>query len=301
MKKTQLKRGGNMQEQQKVCLKCNISKPLTEFRKTIKNGKTYYRGKCKSCTYEEKQEYYKNSLDQQQKARDRAKRYRQEHLEEIKEKRKDYFKEYNKKYYDENKEYFKGYKQSDKYKEQQKEYRQENKEQIATQNKKYKQENHDEILEKRKKWDKAYRETHKEERKEYIINNRDQINKSKREYHNKRVKSDPLYKFEKQIRGVIISSFTRKQYKKNGHTYDIIGLTCEDFIKYLLKTFKDNYGYEWDGKEKVHIDHITPLATANTEQEILDLCYYTNLQLLKEKDNLKKKDKTDFKLTDDKD
>ncbi len=64
----------------------------------------------------------------------------------------------------------------------------------------------------------------------------------------------------------------------------------------LLETFKENYGYEWDGKEEVHIDHIIPLAIAETEEDVYELCYYENLQLLKAKDNLKKHDKLDYKI-----
>lgn len=76
--------------------------------------------------------------------------------------------------------------------------------------------------------------------------------------------------------------------------YMIFGLNKEEFVKHLLTTFINNYGYEWDGKEPVHIDHIIPLATAKTEEEVIELCYYTNLQLLKAKDNLKKSCKLDF-------
>ena len=55
-----------------------------------------------------------------------------------------------------------------------------------------------------------------------------------------------------------------------------------------MKTYKNSYGVEWNEKEKVHIDHIIPLATAKTEEEVIKLNHYTNLQLLKAKDNLKK-------------
>ena len=75
---------------------------------------------------------------------------------------------------------------------------------------------------------------------------------------------------------------------KNKHTEQILGCSINEFIKHILRTYKDNYGYEWDGKELVHIDHIIPLATAHTEKEVLNLCHYTNLQLLKAKDNLVK-------------
>jgi hypothetical protein len=43
----------------------------------------------------------------------------------------------------------------------------------------------------------------------------------------------------------------------------------------------DNYG-QW------HIDHIIPLATAKTEQDVYTLSHYTNLQPLWAKDNISK-------------
>ncbi len=280
----------------KICKKCNVEKSLAEFARHIVNGKVYFTGKCKECINEEKRERYKNNEEIREKARENAKRYGKLHREEIKEKRRDYLIGYRKKYYQDNKEYFQNYKKSERYKEQQRQYRAENEEYIKEQRKKYKKENHDIILEKRKKWDKKYRDNHKEERKQWIQDNVELIRKERRDYHHKRAGEDALYRFEKQIRGLIISSFRRKSLKKSSHTYDIVGLEFDELYDYLLKTFKDNYGYDWDGIEEVHIDHIIPLSTADTEEDIIRLCYYTNLQLLKAKDNLNKKDKLDWSI-----
>ena len=49
------------------------------------------------------------------------------------------------------------------------------------------------------------------------------------------------------------------------------------------------------GIEKVHIDHVISLATAKTEEEVIKLCYYTNLQLLKGEDNLSNGDRLDWR------
>ena len=83
-------------------------------------------------------------------------------------------------------------------------------------------------------------------------------------------------------------SFQRKNFKKKNLVSEILGCTEEEVQKHLYKTFFENYGYEYDGKEDVHIDHIIPLKTAETEEDVKRLCHYTNLQLLKAIDNLKK-------------
>lgn len=49
-------------------------------------------------------------------------------------------------------------------------------------------------------------------------------------------------------------------------------------------------------KGKVDIDHIIPLASAKTKDEIIKLCHYTNLQLLKHSDNLLKGDKLNWQV-----
>lgn len=151
----------------------------------------------------------------------------------------------------------------------QKEWYIKNKERILIERKEYRNKNGDKI----KKW--------KNE-------NKNKINESRRKYTKERFEKDYIFKLKHQLRKMIFRSFERKGYIKSKHTEEIIGISVEKFYEYLLETYKSNYGYEWNGTEKVHIDHIVPLATAKTEEEVMRLCNYKNLQLLKAKDNLRK-------------
>ena len=93
--------------------------------------------------------------------------------------------------------------------------------------------------------------------------------------------------------------FGKNKIIKKESTEKILDCSIDFFINYLLQTFKDNYGYEYNGIEKVHIDHIIPLATAKTEEDVIKLCHYSNLQLLKAKDNLEKGAKLNYELKEE--
>ena len=69
----------------------------------------------------------------------------------------------------------------------------------------------------------------------------------------------------------------------------MIGCTPEQLLEHLHKTWYDNYGTEYNC-EPVHIDHIIPLSSAETEEDVHKLCHYTNLQYLKPEDNFAKSD-----------
>lgn len=239
----------------RICRECKKLKPLDDFHK---NG-SVYRHTCKECKNKYAHEQYLRTKD---KVLARTKQYNFDHAEERKQWRlehRDYLKEQHRKWHQENIEYVIQYRNVNKkhIAKTQKEYRLKNKEKLA-------------ILKRQ------YLDKHPH----YYT-----------EYEKKRIITDPLYKFKKQIRCMIYGSFYRKSFGKSKHTQEIIGCDLDTFINHLLKTYKKNYGVDWNMNDPVHIDHIVPLASAKSKKEIERLCHYTNLQLLKPVDNLLKSDK----------
>lgn len=121
-----------------------------------------------------------------------------------------------------------------------------------------------------KKWE----EKNKEYRKKY-----------KNNYSTQRLKNDTLFKLSRNIR-IRINKFVKNKSKS---TEIILGLPHNKLKEYLEKKFKDNMS--WDNYGEWHIDHIIPLSSASSEDEIYKLCHYTNLQPLWAEDNLKKSNK----------
>jgi hypothetical protein len=163
-------------------------------------------------------------------------------------------------------------------------------------------------IESAKKRQREYSAQNKEKRLEYNKNNKGKIreynNKTKKQrlnYYNNRYKNDNLYKLKSIIRSRINESLKKKGYTKKSKTYIILGCTFEELFIYLESKFEpwmnwENQGwyngelnYGWD------IDHIIPLSSAKTEEDVIRLNHYTNLQPLCSKVNRDiKRDRLDY-------
>jgi excinuclease UvrABC ATPase subunit len=157
-----------------------------------------------------------------------------------------------------------------------KNYKELHKENLKIKNKKYREENCDKIT----KW----KESNKDYFKQYRQNNKVNI----RNYFKARLDNEPIFRFKNNVRRLILHSFKRgkKTFKKVDRTEIILGCKIEEFINYISLKFTEGMTLENHGEW--HIDHIIPLASANTEEDILKLNHYTNLQPLWAKDNLSK-------------
>jgi len=148
--------------------------------------------------------------------------------------------------------------------------------------------------------DKKTKDNHRSDcnscRREYYIFNRERILQRQcelRKLNNPylKIKNNPYLKMKKIIRDRTNKAFKRKGYSKNTKTQEILGIEWEVAKQHIERQFTK--GMNWDNQGKWHIDHIIPLASANTEEELIKLCHYTNIQPLWAEDNLTKSDKID--------
>jgi hypothetical protein len=202
-------------------------------------------------TEEERKEYYRKYREaNKEKIAESKRKYREANRETLNNK--------SKVYYENNKEHYKN-------------YREENKDKIKEVQQEYYQKNKDEI---------------KEKTKEYAKENKEKLKETRKLWHKKKLENDPLYKITYRFSNKLRKIIKQKGYVKTDKTIDILGCTYNEFIKYLETKFEpwmswDNYGlyngtpnYGWD------IDHIIPTSSATTEDELLKLNHYTNLQPL---------------------
>lgn len=130
------------------------------------------------------------------------------------------------------------------------------------------------------------------------LKNLDKIRKQTNEYAKNRRKNDKVYSLAFKMRCVIANHLRVKGYNKKSKTSQILGCAFEELKSHLESTFYVNYGVEFSQENyEVEVDHIVPISTAKTEEDVLKLNHYTNLQYLLKVDNRNKKDKTEYTLT----
>jgi hypothetical protein len=152
--------------------------------------------------------------------------------------------------------------------------------------KKYKLLNPDKIKLSRKKTYEKHFDIISIKKKEYARKNKIKDNlRRKNKYH-----SDPSYKLKVNLRRRISFYLKSKNIIKTNTTFDIIGCSPEFLKEYIEKQFTEGMSWDLLGKH-IHIDHIIPLSSAKNENELYELCRYTNLQPLWAEDNLKKSNK----------
>jgi hypothetical protein len=245
----------------KLCDNCKLLKEYTDFYTHLKY-KDGYRPLCKSCHKSKVKTYDKTYKPEY------LKQYRKDNYEKLAQARKQRYKNRVKKNIIINKSQYKPVHDEQYYKD-----KSEKKKQY---NKQYRKDNYERITQREKQY--------------YHQNRKERIDQAAH-YARKRTKIDNIYKFTRGIRSLINGAFKRvktKNFKKQTKTYILLGCTIVELRVHLEKQFQPGMTFENYGLNGWHIDHIIPLASANTQKEIESLCHYTNLQPLWAKDNIKK-------------
>lgn len=127
--------------------------------------------------------------------------------------------------------------------------------------------------------------------KQWVANNKDRVREYHRDYAKSRRLEDPLFMLTGRCRARVTDAFRRGAlgkagFTKKSKTLDLVGCTWEDLKAHIESLFLD--GMTWENRSEWHIDHIKPLASAKSEDDIRRLFHYTNLRPLWKLDNMKK-------------
>ena len=164
---------------------------------------------------------------------------------------------------------------TDKYKEYMRQYREENKKKLKEYINNWRIENVDKFQSGRKNW---------------YQKNKEEVVRKNYEYCKNRKSTDPLYKLSRGIKSLILISFKSKFTTKSKKTIEILGCSFEEFKLHLESKFDDKMNWQNQGTYW-HMDHIIPISSAQTEEDVYRLNHYTNFQPLYWLDNLKKSNK----------
>jgi hypothetical protein len=163
-------------------------------------------------------------------------------------------------------------------------YREANSDKIKAQSKEY----HARTKDKAKAYYEANKEKIKERIKNYRKENLELLKKREKEAQIKK-RQDPFYKLKDGIRNRIRASMKSKGYSKKSKSFEILGCTYEEFKIHIESQFLPwmswiNHGNPKDGilepNKNWDLDHIIPISTAKTEEDVLRLNHYTNYQPL---------------------
>lgn len=119
-------------------------------------------------------------------------------------------------------------------------------------------------------------------KKEWATANRERTNNREKQ----RRESDPIHDLKVRVRNRINLFIRRRGSKKPSKTTEILGCDWGTLERHIESKFKT--GMTWGNRSEWHIDHIVPLDSAKTDEDIIRLCHYTNLQPLWASENISK-------------
>jgi hypothetical protein len=114
---------------------------------------------------------------------------------------------------------------------------------------------------------------------------REKFYQKRRDKEKRKNTRNPLYRFRKQMSSMMRRDIKRG-YKDNTLAHRILGADWVSVRAHIESQFVD--GMSWENFGQWHMDHIIPLSLAKTEEEVIKLHHYKNIQPLWGEENLKK-------------
>jgi len=153
---------------------------------------------------------------------------------------------------------------------------------------------------KRKKYNEQNKDNikkyYQENKHKYISKNQPNFKKNQQKYK-KKLRKNPISKIKQLFENYIGKSIKNLNLIKHKSSFEIVGLeSWELFREHIEKQFTE--GMTWNnhgvGKNNTtwHIDHITPISSAQTEEDVYRLNHYTNLRPMWGSDNIRKSNKS---------
>ena len=102
------------------------------------------------------------------------------------------------------------------------------------------------------------------------------------------------------LKNLIKISIKKQGFSKNSRTHNILGCSFEEFKIYIENQFEHWMDWSNNGintgnyNENWQYDHIIPISSAKTEEEVIKLNHYTNFQPLCARKNIEKGKKLDY-------
>lgn len=238
----------------KKCSKCGVEKRLDEFYLRKDSGK--HRNECKECISRKVL-----TEDQRNRKREYHKKWgKTERAAEIKEAIQ------------------KRYRLKIKNKQTRYHIDEDYREKVLERARKYREENHDRLIEDWKKWKANNPDKVKKVSKNWLAKNPD--------YHRKKRAESPVKRVKDSLSARIRAVLKGKGYAKNTKTAEVLGCDLETLKAHIESKFWP--GMSWGNYGEWQIDHIKPLASAETIEDVYRLNHYSNLQPLWMIDNIRK-------------
>jgi hypothetical protein len=109
-----------------------------------------------------------------------------------------------------------------------------------------------------------------------------------------RLAADPFARLSASLRGLTRKAFQRNGYTKRSRTSELLGCTWEELRTHIEKQFLPRMS--WENRDQWHVDHIVPLASAKSIEDLEALCHFTNLRPLWARTNQSKSGKRETLL-----